>query len=128
TPRMRRAGVGVVAVGVVGLGFGYAIALRADAVARHPVTAVFGTVASVTATSTESALSVGGGRLMFRATLQRLNDYETSGRVVIFAPARDFGEIMVGQPMRFRARITRPNRRDLTVAALNATGTPTVGQ
>jgi competence protein ComEC len=34
---------------------------------------------------------------------------------------------MVGQPMQFTARITRPARRDLTVAALNAAGPPTMG-
>ena len=34
--------------------------------------------------------------------------------MVVFAPARDFGAVMVGQPMRFRARITRahPPRPD----------------
>ena len=31
---------------------------------------------------------------------------------------------MVGQPMRFTARISRPSRRDLTVAVLNASGRP----
>ena len=80
------------AIGVVGAGFGFAIALRADAVARHPIAAAFGTAAPVTVTPTESALSLGRGRLMFRATLQRLRDDEISGRVVVFARASDFGE------------------------------------
>jgi competence protein ComEC len=39
-----------------------------------------------------------------------------------------FGELMAGQPARFRARITRPTRHDLTVAVLNATGEPTLGR
>ena len=90
SPRMRAIGVGLVAVGVVGAGFGFAIALRANAVARHPIAAAFGTAAQVTVTPTESALSVGRGRLMFRATLQQLGNDEISGRVVVFAPARDF--------------------------------------
>ena len=34
---------------------------------------------------------------------------------------------MVGQPVRFTARISRPTRRDLTVAVLNASGRPTMG-
>lgn len=66
--------------------------------------------------------------MMFRATVQRLRDDETSGRVVVFARALDFGELMVGQPVQFRARISRPARHDLTVAVFNATGRPTVGR
>ena len=40
--RLRAIGACLLAVGVVGAGFGLAIALRADAVARHPITAAFG--------------------------------------------------------------------------------------
>jgi competence protein ComEC len=126
--RMRSIGLGLVAAGVVGAGFGFAIALRANAVAHHPVTAAFGAAAPVTVTPSESAASVGHGRLMFRATLQRLGHDKISGRVVVFAPARGFSELMVGQPVQFRARIARPTRHDLTVAMLNATGAPTVGR
>jgi competence protein ComEC len=110
---MRAVGIGLVAAGVVGAGFGFAIALRANAVAHHPITAAFGTAAEVAVTPTESTLSVGHGRLMFRATLRQLGNHESSGRVVVFAPARDFTALMVGQPVRFRARITRPARHDL---------------
>jgi competence protein ComEC len=127
TPRMRTIGVGLVAVGVVGAGFGFAIALRANAAARHPVAAAFGTTAQVVVTPSESAVSVGRGRLMFRATLHQLRDDQISGRVVVFAPARDFSAVMVGQPMGFRARIARPSRHDLTVAVLIAIGQPTLG-
>jgi competence protein ComEC len=128
SPRLRATSTGLLAIGVVGAGFGLAIALRADAVARHPITAAFGTAAPVTVTPTESALSLGRGRLMFRASLQRLRDDEVSGRVVVFARASDFGDVMVGQPVRFAARINRPARHDLTVAVLNASGRPTMGQ
>ena len=130
-PRLRAIGAGVLAIGVVGSGFGLAIALRSDAVARHPIAAAFGTVAPVTVTPTESPLSLGSGnqgRLMFRGTLQRLRADEISGRVVVFARASDFGGVMAGQPVRFTARINRPARHDLTVAVLNATGHPTLGQ
>ncbi|WP_235616882.1 ComEC/Rec2 family competence protein [Mycobacterium montefiorense] len=125
--RLPTIGAGLVAVGVVGAGFGFAIALRADAVARHPITAAFGTVAPVTVTPSESALSLGSGRLVFRATLQRLRDDEIAGRVTVFARASDF-DVMVGQPMRFSARINRPTRHDLTVAVLNAAGRPVMGR
>ncbi len=118
----------LMAVSVVGAGFGCAVALRADGVGHHPITTAFGTVAPVTVTPSESALSAGGRRLMFRGTLQRLGGDELSGRVVVFAPSAEFGEVMVGQSMWFRARITRPTRRDLTVAVLTATGEPTVGR
>ncbi|WP_068177245.1 ComEC/Rec2 family competence protein [Mycobacterium sp. UM_CSW] len=126
-PRLRTVGAGLVAVGVVGAGFGLAIALRSDAVAHHPITATFGTAAPVTVSPTESPLPLGPGRLMFRATLQRLRDDRMSGRVVVFARASDFGDLTVGRPVRFTARISRPGRHDLTVAVLNASGRPTMG-
>lgn len=129
--RLRALSAGLVAVGVVGAGYGLAVALRAEAVGRHPITPAFGTTAEVTATPTDSPVSLGRGRVIFRATLQRLRDAEISGRVVVFARASEFGPeagaVVVGQPVRFTARIGRPARRDLTVAVLNASGRPTVG-
>ncbi|MGB8390566.1 ComEC/Rec2 family competence protein [Mycobacterium sp.] len=125
--RLPAISAGLVAIGVVGAGFGLAIALRVDAAGRHPITAAFGTTAPVTVTPTESAVSLGSGRLMFRAGLRRLRAEEMSGRVVVFARASDFGDLMVGRPVRFTARINRPARRDLTVAVLNASGRPTMG-
>lgn len=118
---------GLAAVGVVGTGYGLAIALRTDAVVHHPITAVFGSSAPVTVTPTESPVPLGSSRLMFRANLQRLRAAQISGRVVVFARASDFGAVLVGQPVQFTARISRPARRDLTVAVLNASGPPTVG-
>jgi competence protein ComEC len=125
--RLLAISAGLVAIGVVGAGFGFAIALRVDAVDRHPITADFGAAAPVTVTPTESPVSLGSGRLMFRASLQRLRTAQISGRVVVFARASDFGGVMVGQPVAFTARINRPSRRDLTVAVLNASGRPTMG-
>jgi competence protein ComEC len=126
--RIRAIGAGVAAAGVVGAGFGFAITLRANAVAHHPITAAFGTTVEVAVTPTESAVSVGHSRLLFRAALRQFGHQDTSGRAVVFAPARDFGAVMVGQPMRFRARITAPTRRDLSVAVVTAIGTPTMGR
>lgn len=129
--RLRVIGAGLAGIGVVGAGFGLAVALRSDAVIRHPAAAAYGTVAPVTVIPSESPQSLGPrnqGRLMFRATLQRLRDDEASGRVIVFAPASEFGAVMVGQPVRFAARVARPRRRDLTVAALTATGRPALGR
>jgi len=130
--RLRSIGAGLLAIGLVGAGFGLAIALRADAVSRHPIAAVFGAAMPVTVSPSETAQSLGRDRLMFRATLQRLRDDEIFGRVVVFARASDFdsadGSIIVGQPMRFTARISRPSRHDLTVAVLNMTARPTFGR
>ncbi|WP_158019233.1 ComEC/Rec2 family competence protein [Mycobacterium basiliense] len=128
TDRLRAVSSGLVAIGVVGAGYGLAIALRAEASGSHPIGAAFGTSAPVTVTPSESPLSLGSGRLMFRANLQRLRDEELTGRVVVFARASEFGEVVVGRPIRFTARITRPARRDLTVAVLNAVGRPTPGR
>ena len=127
-PRMRAIGTALVAAGIVGAGFGFAIALRANAVAHHPIVAAFGTSLEVAVTPTESAVSVGHGKLLFRAMLRQLGNGETSGRAVIFAPARDFATVMVGQPMRFRARIAPPRRHDLSVAVITAIGAPTMGR
>lgn len=127
-PRWRLVAANLVAMAAVGAGFGCVSALRADAVAHHPITAAFGTVAPVTVTPSESPVTTGGRRVMFRATLQRLGDDRSSGRVVVFARGIDFGEVMVGQPLRFAARIASPTRRDLSVAVLTAAGRPSRGQ
>jgi competence protein ComEC len=123
----------LLAAGVVGAGYGLAIAMRTDAVGRHPITAAFGSSAPVTVVPSENALPVGRGRIMFRARLLQLRDDEIAGRVVVFARSSDpsdssgFGELMVGQPVRFSARISHPVRHDLTVAVLTATGQPELG-
>lgn len=125
-------GAGLTAVGVVGAGYGLAIAMRTDAVVRHPITAAFGSRAPVTVAPSESPLPLGRGRLMFRATLLRLGDDEMSGRVTVFARDSDFADdldgLMVGRPVRFSARIARPTRHDLTVAVLTAAGRPELGR
>jgi competence protein ComEC len=128
TPALRAAAVAVIGTAVIGVGFGLAAALRDAAVRGHPITHRFGTTASLTVTPTESPRSLGNGRLMFCANLNRLGDGEMSGRVVVFAPVLGFSELTAGQPARFRARISRPTRRDLTVAVLNASGEPVLGR
>jgi len=124
----RAAGAGVVGAAVVGMGFGVAVGLRSDAVRNHPITQRFGTADWVTVTPEETPRSLGSGRLMFRGALARVDRDEMSGQVVVFAPASGFDQMSAGQPARFRARITRPSRHDLSVAVLTATGPPVLGR
>lgn len=127
-PALRAVSAGLLAASVIGAGMGFAIALRSDAVHRHPMTNRFGTVARITVIPSETTRSLGSGRMMFPATLERLGADEMWGRVVVFAPVLGFHEVIAGQPVAFSARISRPTRRDLTVAVLNAKGEPTLGQ
>ncbi len=119
---------GVVAIALVGLGFAVAVQLRVDQVRNHPLTTRYGTVTTVIVTPSETPRSLGGGRLMFRGSLRAVDSDEMSGRVVVFASAGGFTELTAGQPVAFKARISRPTRRDLTVAVLSATGEPTLGE
>jgi competence protein ComEC len=119
---------GVVAVAMVGAGFGVAIGLRVDQLRHHPIIERYGTVATVVVTPTETPRSLGASRMMFRGSLQRVGEIETSGRVVVFTRGVEFAELTAGRPASFRARIDRPTRRDLTVAVLSATGPPKLGE
>ena len=119
---------GVIVVSAVGAGFGLAITLRANEVRDNPVTQRFGSVDQVIVTPTESPRSIGADRLMFRADLGAVGAQPGRGRVVVFTPVLGFGEASAGQPLRFRARISRPTRRDLSVAMLTAAGEPVIGQ
>lgn len=127
TAAIRCTGAGLVAVAVVGVAFTVAISARAHQAAQHPITARYGTEATVTVTPGDSPRAVSGGRLLFRGALRTLDGAESFGRVVVFASAADFAGLSAGRPATFRARIGRPLRRDLTVAALSATGEPTLG-
>ncbi|MCI4675235.1 ComEC/Rec2 family competence protein [Candidatus Mycolicibacterium alkanivorans] len=127
-PAIRAAAVAVIGTAVIGAGFGVAVALRGAAVREHPIAHRFGSAASLTVTPTESPRSLGNGRMMFRANLNRVGEDGMSGRVVVFAPVLGFAELTAGQPARFRARIARPTRRDLTVAVITATGEPALGE
>ena len=125
---VRAVASGIVAVAVVGAGFAVAVGLRVAELRHHPIVERYGTVAAVVVTPTESPRSLGGSRMMFRGSLQRIGDSEISGRVVVFARAVEFADMTAGRPASFRARIGRPARRDLTVAVLSATGQPKLGE
>lgn len=113
---------GVIAAAVVGAGFGLAAGLRSDAVRNHPLTQRFGDTAEVTVRSQERPRPAGPGRLMFGAGLVRLDGAESHGTVMVFAPQLGFAQLVVGQPVSFRARVSQPKRRDLSVAVLSAVG------
>ncbi len=125
----RAVAAGVLGCAVVGAGFAWAAAVRVDAVARHPITTMFGKSTFVTVTASEQPRPVrDGARVVFRATLQRIGGDDVTGRVTVFAPARGFTELSAGRPAGFRAHPNRPTRSDLTVAVLSASGTPTFGE
>jgi competence protein ComEC len=118
----------VVAIALVGLGFAVAVALRVEQVRSHPLVDRYGDAALVIVAPSETPRSLGGGRLMFRGALRAVDADEMSGRVVVFTSVVGFAELTAGQPAAFKARISRPTRRDLTVAVLSATGEPTLGE
>jgi competence protein ComEC len=124
----RMTAAGTVAVALAGLGFAIAIQLRVDQARHHPIAERFGTVAAVIVTPSESPRTLGGNRMMFRGSLRYVESDEMSGRVVVFASVTGFTELTAGQPAAFDARITRPTRRDLTVAVLSSTGEASLGE
>jgi competence protein ComEC len=117
----------VLAVVTIGTAFAIAVALRLHAVATHPLAAQFGSTVWVTVTPAESPRPLAGGRMMFWATLREVQNIESSGRVMVFTPALGYAEISAGRPTAFRARVSRPKRRDLSVAMLAAVGEPRLG-
>ncbi|MDT5181599.1 MAG: competence protein ComEC [Mycobacterium sp.] len=118
----------VFGVAVVGVAFTAAVWLRVDDVRHHPVASRYGATATVVVTPSESPRFLGGTRMMFRGTLRSLDGQVTGGRVVVFASAVDYGDLNAGRPASFEARISRPTRRDLSVAVLAAHGKPTLGR
>lgn len=122
-PVLRTASAAVLGAAAVGAGLGLAAGLRSDAAAHHPLRRAAGTTAWVTVVPTENPRPVAGGRVMFRADLTGA----AGGRVVVFAPPLGYTGLTVGRPAQFRARISVPRRRDLTVAALSASGEPVLG-
>jgi competence protein ComEC len=117
----------VLAVGIIGGAFSIAVALRVHDVEHHPIVGHFGRTAEVVVSPTESPRTLGGARMMFRGALKALDGQPVSGRVVVFAPIVGYGDLTAGRPATFRARIVRPTRNDLSVAALTAVGAPKLG-
>ena len=116
------------AVALVGGGFALAVCLRIDELDHHPISGHLGSVTPVVVTPDETPRVLDGGRAMFRATLVRLDDQPSSGSVLVFASGADYATLQAGRPAAFRAAVSRPTRRDLTVAVLSATGRPRLGE
>ena len=124
----RRGRHAVLAVSLIGVGFGLSIALRVAAVDAHPLRSAVGTTVEVTLTPAESPRPVGTGRLMFSAALLRVNGATSGGRVTVFASGMDYAATAAGRPVTFHARVTRPRRSDLSIATLIAVGRPAFGE
>ncbi|KAA0094635.1 ComEC/Rec2 family competence protein [Mycolicibacterium sp. P1-18] len=117
----------VLAVAAVGVAFAAAVGLRVDDAAHHPIATRYGGTAAVVVTPSESPRVLRGMRMMFRANLVSVDGHPTTGRVVVFASGVDYQDVSAGRPAAFRAGVSRPTRRDLSVAVLTATGTPRWG-
>ncbi|HTM85147.1 MAG TPA: ComEC/Rec2 family competence protein [Mycobacterium sp.] len=118
----------VVAVALVAGGFAVAVGLQVQQLRQHPLVDRFGGSVTVLVSASESPRVLNGRRLMFRGVLHTVDGTAIPARVVVFAPVTGFGELSAGRPARFRATISRPGRRDLTVATLSATGRPVLGE
>ncbi len=126
-PVLRAAGIGVVSTALIGCAFALAAGLRSEAVRHHPLTHRFGATAWVVVIPAEGPRVVGSGRLMFRGDLRSAGDSGVDGAVTVFATGPDFGRVTPGRPIRFRARLAKPTRRDLSIAVLTAVGKPEFG-
>ncbi|MFD4292601.1 ComEC/Rec2 family competence protein [Rhodococcus sp. NPDC058505] len=111
-------------------GFAAATALRAHAVATHPLADRAGYV-TVTADLVDDPKPVRSGRgdtVMVRATLRSIGPgrdaMSVGGAAVVFAPADRWRDLLPGQRVRLRGTVDAPDRSDLTVAVIRAIGPP----
>ncbi|MFC4127552.1 ComEC/Rec2 family competence protein [Nocardia rhizosphaerae] len=119
---------------LLGAGFAAAGAWREHQVQSHPLRESFGRSVTVLATVTDDAKPLrasgfgGQRRWIVQAGLQEFGGgsaiTRAGGTVVILASDARWANLSPGQVIRFRARVTEPNRADLTVATLNAVATP----
>jgi len=128
--------VATVAATLLGAGFAAAIAVRAHAVAVHPLAgkAADGASATLSVVLADDPKPLrgqgfgGARRLMIRASLQSVTDAGgttgVGGSVVVFAEAAQWENLLPGQRVTLRGRLTEPERSDLTVAVVRATGPP----
>ncbi|MFC7450756.1 ComEC/Rec2 family competence protein [Rhodococcus daqingensis] len=134
---IRRSAAGVlIAALLVGAGFAVAAGARERAVAEHPLAAIASRGGHVNLTvvpvdDPRPVRSPAGDTVMIRASLRSVDargpgegGYAVGGAVVIFAPAREWQELLPGQEVTLRGKVSRAARRDLTVATIRATGAP----
>ncbi|MCP2318794.1 competence protein ComEC [Nocardia amikacinitolerans] len=124
----------VLAAVLLGAGFALAAAWRDYRVASHPMREAYGLSMRIVVTPTDDPKPLpsngfgGERRWVVRAALREYHRADarvhSGGRVVVFASGREWGELLPGQPIEFRAQPQPPKNRDLTVAALHALGPP----
>ncbi|QCQ91652.1 ComEC/Rec2 family competence protein [Rhodococcus sp. SGAir0479] len=140
--RRHRAGVPVgaavaaIAALLLGAGFGAAVAVRAHAADTHPVAELAAARAAATLTLSldddpkllRNSGFGGEKQYLLRASLRRVEARDTGvgvgGSVVVFAEGEPWAGLLPGQTVTLRGRLAPPERSDLTVAAVRATGPP----
>lgn len=127
---------GLLAATLIGSGFAVAIAVRTHAVEAHPlaVRAAAGGSATLSVIVDDDpkplrSAGFGGGRqLMIRVSLRAVTDRGTEiragGAVLVFAEGPEWAALLPGQRLTLRGRLDTPQRSDLTVAVVRATGPP----
>jgi competence protein ComEC len=132
----RMAAAVLLAAVLAGAGFGGAAAWREYRVATHPLrTAAVGTYLTVTVVPSDDpkplpAKPFGGRQWMLSASLREYRHgpvpVRAGGAVIVLAAQSGWPRVLPGEVVRFRARLDRPWRRDLTVAVLRAQGPPVI--
>lgn len=126
----------VVAASGLTLGFALSAGLRGYQVDLHPL-GDMGEKARIEVTVTPSGdpkplrgTSFGGQRWVVRAELREFRRggvlTRGGGAVVVLAGGSGWAALSPGQPITFDARVSPPDRRDLTVAVLRAEGEPVI--
>jgi len=120
---------------VMASGFALATALRAHAVATHPLHAAVrdGAAVSMRVQLTDdpkllhSAIPGAPQQVLVRADLRAADGYRSvHGAVVLLAPAKDWASLLPSQQVALFGRLGPPQRADLTVAAVQVRGPPTL--
>ena len=132
-PLPAAATVGLIAMCVLGAAFAAAVAVRAHAVAVHPLyDARVGTYVTATIELSDDPrrlTSPGPQRVLIPAELHSVANGSgattVGGAVTVIAPEDGWVSLLPGQRVEFRTAVAGPQRRDLTVATLRAVGAPT---
>ncbi|WP_433194128.1 ComEC/Rec2 family competence protein [Nocardia sp. CA-107356] len=131
--RWRVVAIAALAAMLLGAGFATAGAWRVHRVATHPLRHTAASVRVVVVPTDDpkpvrSSAFGGERRWTVRARLREYRQGESTvrvgGAVVILASGAEWGELLPGRAVEFRARPERPWHRDLTVATLRAQGPP----
>ncbi|MGW6729444.1 ComEC/Rec2 family competence protein [Nocardia sp. NPDC055029] len=132
--RWRVVAVAGLATMLLAAGFGAAGAWREYHVQAHPLRESLGRSVTVLAVVTDDAKPMRAGgfggqrRWIVHAGLREFgggaSTMRVGGAVVVLAGGDEWARLSPGQVIRFRARVSEPNRADLTVATLNAVADP----